>query len=73
MPCGKVLRLCKKISFSGQLQFYPNPGHTMTMIDVYKRQIQRDDTGEVQAVELVVRGRHKEVDSGEWKTGERCV
>ena len=32
--------------------------------------IQRDDTGEVQAVELVVRGRHKEVDSGEWKTGE---
>ncbi|MGX7817976.1 phage major tail tube protein [Klebsiella pneumoniae] len=31
---------------------------------------QRDDTGEVQAVELVVRGRHKEVDSGEWKTGE---
>ncbi|EHP8198569.1 phage baseplate assembly protein V [Escherichia coli] len=27
-------------------------------------------TGEVQAVELVVRGRHKEVDSGEWKTGE---
>jgi hypothetical protein len=32
--------------------------------------IQRDDTGEVQAVELVVRGRHKEVDSGELKTGE---
>lgn len=32
--------------------------------------IQRDDTGEVQAVELVVRGRHKELDSGEWKTGE---
>lgn len=32
--------------------------------------IQTDGTGEVQAVELVVRGRHKEVDSGEWKTGE---
>ncbi|WP_213715035.1 phage major tail tube protein [Cedecea lapagei] len=32
--------------------------------------IQRDDTGEVQAVELVTRGRIKEVDSGEWKTGE---
>ena len=32
--------------------------------------IQRDDTGEVQAVELVVRGRHKEIDSGELKTGE---
>ena len=32
--------------------------------------IQRDDTGEVQSVELVVRGRHKELDSGEWKTGE---
>lgn len=32
--------------------------------------IQRDDTGEVQTVELVTRGRIKEVDSGEWKTGE---
>ncbi len=32
--------------------------------------IQRDDTGEVQAVELVVHGRHKEIDSGELKTGE---
>lgn len=32
--------------------------------------IQRDDTGEVQAVELVVRGRHKEIDGGELKTGE---
>lgn len=32
--------------------------------------IQRDDTGEIQAVELVTRGRYKELDSGEWKTGE---
>ncbi|MEE9683358.1 phage major tail tube protein [Lelliottia amnigena] len=32
--------------------------------------IQRDDTGEVQAMELVVRGRHKEIDAGELKTGE---
>jgi P2 family phage contractile tail tube protein len=32
--------------------------------------IQNDDTGEVQAVELVVRGRYKELDSGEWKSGE---
>ncbi|MGY0155925.1 phage major tail tube protein [Edwardsiella tarda] len=32
--------------------------------------IQRDDNAEVEAVELIVRGRHKEVDSGEWKTGE---
>ncbi|EXU76014.1 phage major tail tube protein [Erwinia mallotivora] len=32
--------------------------------------IQRDDTGEVLAVELVTRGRYKELDSGEWKTGE---
>lgn len=34
------------------------------------RQRATGGTGEVQAVELVVRGRHKEVDSGEWKTGE---
>lgn len=32
--------------------------------------IQTDSTAEVQAVELVIRGRHKEIDSGEWKTGE---
>nr|DAO28040.1 MAG TPA: tail tube protein [Caudoviricetes sp.] len=32
--------------------------------------IQTDSTGEVQAVELVTHGRYKELDSGEWKTGE---
>ena len=32
--------------------------------------IQRDDTGEVQAVEIVVRGRHKEIDPGTAKAGD---
>ena len=32
--------------------------------------IQRDDTGEIQALELVTRGRHKELDSGEFKQGD---
>ncbi|ALB64026.1 Major tail tube protein [Cronobacter condimenti 1330] len=31
---------------------------------------QRDDTGETVAVEVVMRGRHKEIDSGESKQGE---
>ena len=31
---------------------------------------QSDDTGEVQAVEIVIRGRHKELDSGEYKQGD---
>lgn len=31
---------------------------------------QRDDTGDVDAVEVVVRGRHKEIDFGESKPGE---
>ncbi len=31
---------------------------------------QRDDTGEVDAIEIVLRGRHKELDLGEWKPGE---
>ena len=31
---------------------------------------QRDDTGEVSAVEVVMRGRHKEFDFGEYKQGE---
>lgn len=31
---------------------------------------QRDDTGEVSAVEVVVRGRHEEIDFGESKSGE---
>jgi len=32
---------------------------------------QRDDTGEVDAVEVVVRGRHKEVDFGNAKAGDK--
>ena len=32
---------------------------------------QRDDTGVVQAVEIVVRGRHKEVDPGDAKGGDK--
>ncbi|EKY3119549.1 phage major tail tube protein [Cronobacter turicensis] len=36
----------------------------------FAESIQRDDTGEVQAVELIVRGRHKELDSGEHKQGD---
>ncbi|OSM99411.1 MULTISPECIES: phage major tail tube protein [Lonsdalea] len=32
--------------------------------------VQRDDTAEVQAVEVVLRGRHKEIDGGEAKLGE---
>lgn len=32
--------------------------------------LQRDDTGTVSAVEIVVRGRHSEIDTGEYKTGE---
>lgn len=31
---------------------------------------QRDDTGEVDAVEIVLRGRHEEIDMGEAKAGE---
>ncbi|TXE33258.1 phage major tail tube protein [Serratia marcescens] len=32
--------------------------------------LQRDDTGEISAIEVVVRGRHKEIDSGDSKGGE---
>lgn len=32
--------------------------------------VQRDDTGDVGAIEIVVRGRHAEIDTGEYKTGE---
>lgn len=32
--------------------------------------VQRDDTGDVSALEIVVRGRHAEIDTGEYKTGE---
>ncbi|WP_413742309.1 phage major tail tube protein [Sodalis sp. RH15] len=31
---------------------------------------QRDDTGDVTAVEVALRGRHKEIDSGDYKQGE---
>lgn len=39
----------------------------------YTGSIQRDDTGEVQAVEAVIRGRHKELDFGEHKQGENST
>ena len=32
--------------------------------------LQRDDTGDVSAVEVMMRGRHKEFDFGEYKQGE---
>ena len=32
--------------------------------------LQRDDTGAVDAVEIVIRGRHNEIDRGEFKPGE---
>lgn len=32
---------------------------------------QRDDTGDVQAVEIVVRGRHQEIDPGDGKVGDK--
>jgi P2 family phage contractile tail tube protein len=31
---------------------------------------ENDDTGEVNRVEIMVRGRHSEIDMGEWKPGE---
>jgi len=35
--------------------------------------MQRDDSGDVDAVEIVLRGRHKEIDHGEWKPGETAA
>lgn len=32
--------------------------------------LQREDSGEVETLEIVVRGRHTEIDTGEYKTGE---
>lgn len=37
----------------------------------YAGAYQRDDTGDVQAVEIVVRGRHKEIDPGDGKVGDK--
>jgi len=34
---------------------------------------QRDDTGDVQAVEIVVRGRHQEIDFGNAKVGDKST
>lgn len=35
--------------------------------------MQRDDTGEISAIEVVVRGRHKEIDPGDSKEGENTA
>lgn len=39
----------------------------------YAGSIQRDDTAEIQAVEVIIRGRHKELDSGEHKQGDNST
>lgn len=33
--------------------------------------LQRDDTGEVSSIEIIMRGRHQEVDRGEFKAGDK--
>ncbi len=52
-----------------------NPGlHAATGVDAvpirFAGSYQRDDTGETVAVEVVMRGRQKEIDTGEGKQGE---
>ena len=37
---------------------------------LYSGSFQRDDTGETSAVEVVVRGRHEEIDFGNYKPGD---
>ncbi len=38
----------------------------------FRGAIERDDTGDVRAVEVTLRGRWKELDHGDWKPGEKA-
>ncbi|MFJ5415311.1 phage major tail tube protein [Pectobacterium carotovorum] len=48
---------------------YAAPGADKVLLR-FAGSYQRDDTGEISAVEVVMRGRHKEIDGGESKQGE---
>ncbi|WP_409306171.1 phage major tail tube protein [Pectobacterium sp. B1J-3] len=48
---------------------YAAPGADAVLLR-FTGSYQRDDTGEISAVEVVMRGRHKEMDGGESKQGE---
>ena len=48
---------------------YAAPGADKVLLR-FTGSYQRDDTGEISAVEVVMRGRHKEIDGGESKQGE---
>ncbi|MFJ5472187.1 phage major tail tube protein [Pectobacterium carotovorum] len=51
------------------LSQYAAPGANSVLLR-FTGSYQRDDTGEIVTVEVVMRGRHKEIDGGESKQGE---
>lgn len=59
--CGGMMR--------GVLDQYGVPRHNQVMLR-FAGAYQRDDTGDVDAVEVVVRGRHEEIDAGTAKPGD---
>ena len=59
--CGGMMR--------GVLDQYGVAKHNAVMLR-FAGAYQRDDTGEVDAVEVVVRGRHEEIDPGNAKAGD---
>jgi P2 family phage contractile tail tube protein len=56
-PMRQILRQHGMLSISGVQQRFVGS-------------FQNDDTGAVDVVEIVTRGRHEEIDMGEWKPGE---
>lgn len=56
-PMRAILRQYGQLSLSGVQQRFVGS-------------FQNDDTGAVDTVEIVTRGRHEEIDLGEWKPGE---
>lgn len=53
----------------GALTQYGATSHNATILR-FAGAYQNDDTGEVSAVEIIVRGRHREIDMGDAKVGE---
>lgn len=53
----------------GALTQYGATSHNATVLR-FAGAYQNDDTGEVSAVEIIVRGRHREIDMGDAKVGE---
>lgn len=62
-----------EVTYGGPMRQILRQHGMLNVGGVYQRfagSFQNDDTGAVETIEVITRGRHEEIDMGEWKPGE---